>query len=195
VLFRVAFSVAVCAVLTAEAVALKLALVAPAAIVTDDGTFTAVALLDRLTVSPPVGAAAFSFTVQASVAAPVSEPLVQISPLSTGSAVPLKWIEEVVPVEELLVRVNVPTEAPATVGSKLTVSVAVCPAFSVSGKLNPESVKPLPVTAAALTVTASVPDEVSVIVLEAFAPTSANPKFTSVVLSVSSGATLIKLIE
>jgi hypothetical protein len=45
----VAFSVAVCAVLTAATVALKLALVAPAATVTEDGTVADVELLDRVT--------------------------------------------------------------------------------------------------------------------------------------------------
>ena len=77
-------------VLTAETVAVKLALVAPAATVTDAGTVTALLLLDRLTAWPPVPAAAFSVTVQASVPAPVIDPLVQLSPLSTGCPVPLR---------------------------------------------------------------------------------------------------------
>ena len=42
-------SVAVCAVLTAATVAVKLALVEPAATVTEDGTVADVELLDRIT--------------------------------------------------------------------------------------------------------------------------------------------------
>jgi hypothetical protein len=112
-----AFNVTVCAVVTAETVAEKLALVAPAATVTEDGTATAAELLDRLTTWPPVGAAAFSFTVQLSVAALVSEALAQLRLLGIACPVPLREIFEVVPVEELLVRVNVPAVAPALLGS------------------------------------------------------------------------------
>jgi hypothetical protein len=79
-----AVSVAVCAVVTADAVAVKAALVAPAATVTDAGTFTDELLLDRLTVEPPLDAAAVSVTVQASVAAPVSEPAVHFTALSAA---------------------------------------------------------------------------------------------------------------
>jgi hypothetical protein len=71
-------------VLTAEIVAVKLVLVAPAATVTEAGTTTAVSLLDTLTTWPPLPAAAFSVTVQLSVPAPVIDPLVQLNPLSTG---------------------------------------------------------------------------------------------------------------
>ena len=70
---ELAVNVAICVVETAVATAEKLALVAPAATVTEDGTDTAVKLLDRLTVWPPVGAAAINVTVQLSLPAPVSE--------------------------------------------------------------------------------------------------------------------------
>ena len=63
-------------------VAVKLALVAPEATVTDEGTVTAVLLLERLTAWPPLGAAALSVAVQLSVPAPVIDPLVQLSPLT-----------------------------------------------------------------------------------------------------------------
>lgn len=82
-----AISVAVCAEVTAEAVAVKLALDAPAATVTDAGTLTALLLLARLTViAPPV--AAVSVTVQASVTAPVSVPLPQESALNESCEPP-----------------------------------------------------------------------------------------------------------
>ena len=55
--------------------------------------------------------------------------------------------------------VSCPVTAPATVGSNCTLSVAVWFGFNVIGKVTPETVKPLPLTAAALTVTAAVPVE------------------------------------
>ena len=111
--------------LTAEALAEKLALVAPAATVTEEGTVTADELLDRATTWPPVGAAALSVTVQLSVAAAVSEAAEQLSLLGIACPVPLSAIAEVVPVEELLVRVTDPVSAPAFVGSKSMVRVFV----------------------------------------------------------------------
>jgi hypothetical protein len=74
-----AVRVAVCAVLTDETVAVKLAVVEPAATVTDVGTVTALSLLERLTVRPLLGAAAFNATVQESVPAPVIDPLAQLN--------------------------------------------------------------------------------------------------------------------
>jgi len=65
----VAPSVAVVVVLTAATVAVKLALVALAGIVTEAGTVTELLLLDRVTACPPVLAAALSVTVHASVPA------------------------------------------------------------------------------------------------------------------------------
>ena len=126
--------------LTVETVAPKLALAAPAGTVTAAGTATAVALLDRLTAWPPVPAVAFSVTVQVSVPAPVIEPFAQLRPLRTGWPVPLRLIVDAVPVDELLVSVIAPLTAPAAVGLKATVSVAVWPGFSVSGNVTPENV-------------------------------------------------------
>ncbi len=74
-----AVNVAVCVVLTAETVAEKPAVVAPAATVTAAGTVTAELLLARLTLKPPLGAAALSATVQESVPAPVIDPLAQLN--------------------------------------------------------------------------------------------------------------------
>ena len=165
----VAFSVAVCAVLTAATVALKLALVAPAATVTEEGTATADVLLDKATAWPPVGAAAFSVTVQVSVVAFVSEAPAQLRLLGIACPVPVRVTVEVVPVEELLVRVSFPLAGPAVVGLKAIARVADCPAASVNcpaasvdGRLSPERVKPAPLRDPALIVTVPVPDEVSV---------------------------------
>jgi hypothetical protein len=120
-----AVRVTVVAVLTAVTVAVKLALVAPAATVTEAGTVTFELLLARLTAKPPVAAAAFSVTVQLSVPEPVMEPFVQVSPVSTGTPVPLKLTTVDVPVDASLVKVRDPVTAPAVVGSNCTVSVAV----------------------------------------------------------------------
>jgi len=124
-LLALAVRVTVCAVLTEETVAVKVAVVAPAATVTEAGTVTDELLLARFTVNPPVAAAAFSVTVQLSVPDPVNDPLVQLSPLSTGTPVPLRLTPVEVPPEELLVRVSEPEMAPAAVGSNCTVSVVV----------------------------------------------------------------------
>ena len=74
-----AVNVAVCAVVTVVAEAVNLALAAPAVTVTVAGAVTVELLLDRLTVNPPLGAAALSATVQVSVPAPVIVPLVQFN--------------------------------------------------------------------------------------------------------------------
>jgi len=120
-----AVKVTVSELLTAVTVAEKLALEAPEATVTEAGTVTALLLLERLTANPPLAAAAFSVTVQLSVPAPVIEPLAQLSPVSTGTPVPLRLMAVEVPDEELLVRVSDPETAPAAVGSNCTVNVAV----------------------------------------------------------------------
>jgi hypothetical protein len=60
-------------------VAVKLALPSPVATVTEAGTVTAELLLARLTVNPPLGAAALSPTVHVSVPAPVIVPLAQLN--------------------------------------------------------------------------------------------------------------------
>jgi hypothetical protein len=117
--------VTVVAALTAVTVAVKPALIAPDATVTDAGTLIAELLLARLTASPPLAAAGFTVTEQLSVPAPVIEPLVQLSPVSTGTPVPPRLITVDAPVDELLASVNDPEAAPAAVGSNCTVSVVV----------------------------------------------------------------------
>jgi hypothetical protein len=90
-------------------VAVNPALVAFAGTVTVLGIVTAELLLDRLTLSPPLGAAAVSVTVHASVPDPVMVPLLQYSALSAAGAavpVPLRLTTAVLLVDELLVMVS-----------------------------------------------------------------------------------------
>jgi hypothetical protein len=180
----VAVSVAVWFAVTAIAVAVKLALVAPAAIVTDAGTVTALLLLARVTAVALV-AAEVSVTVHASVPAPVSDPLLHISALSVAGAwpVPLRLIAAV-PVALLLI-VTEPVKAPAVAGSKLIVSVAVWPGFKVTGKLIPESPNPVPATAALLMVNATVPEDVNVTVFVMVVLRASVPNATLVLLRLS----------
>jgi hypothetical protein len=92
--------------LTADAVAVNPALVAPAGTVTADGTVTALLLLAKLTVRPPLPAAAFSVTVQGSAANPIRALLVQLSELKVvvlaAAPVPLRLIAIVPLLEALL---------------------------------------------------------------------------------------------
>jgi hypothetical protein len=122
----VALMVAVCAVVTADAVAVKAALVAPLGTIMDAGTVTALLLLLRFTLRPPLFAGKVRLTVQASVVAPVRELLVQETALSAAGAwpVPLRLTVAVPPAVALLVMVRVPVTAPAAVGSKVMTPVA-----------------------------------------------------------------------
>ena len=101
--------VTACAVATEATVAVNPALVAFAGTVTVLGTVTAELLLDRLTLSPPLGAAAVSVTVHASVPDPVMVPLLQYSALSAVGAavpVPLRLTTAELLVDELIVMVS-----------------------------------------------------------------------------------------
>ena len=171
-----AVSVAVCAVPTAEAVAVNPALEAPAATVTDAGTVTAALLLAKLTVRA-LAAAPVSVTVHASVAVPVSDALPHVTPLTAGCPVPLSVT--IPPLAALLLIFTDPLAAPATVGSNPTVSVAVFPGLSVTGVLIPVAENPEPVTETPLIVSAAVPDEVTVTgcVVAMFSPCVPNATF------------------
>jgi hypothetical protein len=156
-----AVSVAVCALETDETVAVKLPVVEPAATVTEEGTETAVLLLARLTAKPPVAAAELRVTEHASVPDPVMVPLVQETPVRTGTPVPVKLTSEF-PDEASPTIVSWPVAAPAAVGSNCTVRVMELPGVKVTGRVGAETVKPVPVTVAELTVTAAAPVEVTV---------------------------------
>jgi hypothetical protein len=180
----VAVSVAVCSVVTDEAVAVNAALEAPAATVTDAGTVTALLLLARLTVRA-LAVAPVSVTVHASVTAPVSDALLHVTPLTAGCPVPLSAI--VPPLVALLPIVTVPLAAPATVGSNPTVSVAVCPGFNVNGTVMPVAENPAPLTATPLIVSAAVPDDVTVTACVVAAFSNSVPNATLVELRLRPG--------
>ena len=82
--------------------------------------------------------------------------------LGAAVLVPLRATTAVLPLDELLLIVICPLAAPAAVGRYCTCSVIDCVGFSVTGKLPPTIVKPVPVMAAEFTVTGEVPVEVSV---------------------------------
>jgi hypothetical protein len=118
-----AVNVTACALVTDETVAVNAALVALAATVTVAGTLTAALLLDRLTLSPPLGAAASSVTLHASLPDPVMDALLHESALSSAvvavAPVPLKLTTTVgLPQLSLLVMLNCPEAAPVVAGSK-----------------------------------------------------------------------------
>lgn len=125
---NVAVSVTDWDALTAEADAVKAALVAFAATVTVAGTVTAELLLDKVTAVPPLGAAALNIKEQASFPAPVNEFCVHESAASVGATVipvPLKLTTAVLPVDELLAIDNCADADPVVVGSNCTAIVAV----------------------------------------------------------------------
>ena len=122
-----AVRVSVWAVVTAETAAVNPTLLDPAGTVTEPGTVTAVLLLDRVTASPLLPAAAVRVTVQTSLPDPVIESLLQLSPLNDASVadcpVPLRLIVAVLG-EALSLMLICPLEVPDTVGSKTTVREA-----------------------------------------------------------------------
>lgn len=128
-----AVNVAVWAVLTAETLAVKPVLVDPAGIVTVAGTVAAALLLDRLTVNPPLCAAAVKVSMHESVLVPVMLPLLQESALNAGIGlpeepdvpVPPRFTTAVDPVEELLLMVSCPAANPVAAGSNCTFSASV----------------------------------------------------------------------
>ena len=166
------------------------ALVALAGTFTVAGTETTPSLLDRVTLWPPLGAAALRVTVQASVPAAVMVPLVQLSELSAAAVavpVPLRLTTAEGLVEELLVMVNCPVAAPAVEGSNCKVSVAAWLGFNVTGNEAPDIVKPVPDSAAALMVTGAVPVDVNVSNFVEAMLTATLPKLMLVELALSAG--------
>jgi hypothetical protein len=187
---EVAVNVAVWVEVTADTVAVKPALWAPAGTVTEAGTATEELLLARDTTRPPVGAAALNDTVHASVVAPVMVPLAHESPVNCPAAdcpVPLRLITCVPLVVALLTTVMEPVASPVVVGSNLTCSVSVCPAFRVTGKVAPDIEKPVPVSVPALMVSGEVPDDVNVTDSVVGVLTVTSPKLSAFVLTLRAG--------
>jgi hypothetical protein len=122
---ELAETVTACATFTAEAVAEKLPLVAPAGSVIEAGTTKDELLLVRLTFRPPLGTAVLVVTVQLSVPAPVIVVLVQLSRVSLGTPRPCSPIFRKDPFDALLVMERLPVADPVAVGSNCNVSVAV----------------------------------------------------------------------
>jgi hypothetical protein len=86
----VAVNVAACAVLTEATVAVKMVLLVPVGTLTEAGTVTDELLLERLTLTPPLGAAPLSVTVQVSVPDPVNDEPLQARAFNVGTvAVPV----------------------------------------------------------------------------------------------------------
>lgn len=109
-----------------------------------------------------------------------SEALVGLIATATGAAaavpVPLKLTVIVLPVELLLVILNLPDAEPATVGMNFTGTVSELPELKVAGKVTVPSLNPVPDTLAALTVTDCPPVEVKVTVSVVVVPTWSLPK-------------------
>ena len=106
-----AVSVTAWAVPTDDTAAANPALVVLAGTVTVAGTVTAPLLLDRLTLSPPLGAAPLRVIVHASVTDPVIDALLQERVLNVAVA-PLPWTLTIAAVldEALVIGLNSPAE-------------------------------------------------------------------------------------
>jgi hypothetical protein len=104
-----------------------------------------------------------------------------------ATPVPLKATAAVLPLAELLLMVSSPVAAPAVVGRNFSCKVTDWFGLSVTGKLPATRLKPVPAIEAELTVTAAVPDDVSVSELVAEEFTLTLPKLRVEALVVSCG--------
>jgi hypothetical protein len=143
------------------------------------GTATALSLLVRLTARPPLAAAAFNVTVQASIADPVMDPLMHVSSVSIGTPVPLSATEVELPFDALLAMVSWPLADPDAVGPNWRVIVTLALAPTVIGMaLSPLNENGCPVRFSSETSTATDPVLVRVITLLTVLPTATCPKLT-----------------
>jgi hypothetical protein len=113
--------------------------------------------------------------------------------LGAAVLVPLRATTAVLPLDELLLIVIWPLAVPAAVGRNCTCSVIDCVGFSVTGKLPPTIVKPVPVIAAELTVTGEVPVDVSVNdwVVAVFTVTLPKLKVAALIVNCGLGAAVL----
>lgn len=98
-----AVSMTDCVEFAGDTLAVKLALLAPAATVTCAGTLTSELLLASPMVNPPLAAGVFTVTVQLSVPDPTMELFAQFNAVSAGTPVPLRPTTVELPIDELLV--------------------------------------------------------------------------------------------
>jgi hypothetical protein len=110
---------------------------------------------------PPLGA---RYTLYPLIGTPDPVGACQLRSTLCGSPVPVRGTVTVEFVDDVLLMVICPVAEPTAVGSKVSVTVTVCPGLSLAGRLTGEAEKPVPVTARELTVTAAVPLEVRVTV-------------------------------
>ena len=80
-----------------------------------------------------------------------------------------------------------PEALPADVGANLAVRVALDPGLTLTGKVNPLALKPVPEAVAAEMISVAFPEFVSVMFCVALLPTFTFPKLTLVGLMVSCG--------
>jgi len=113
----VAVTVADCELPTEATFAVNAAVVAAAATVTELGTDTALLLLARLTLRPPVGAEPDRLTVHASASEPVMDALPQETALTVGATVVPVPLRLTVTAGALLEIVNCPVDELVFVGS------------------------------------------------------------------------------
>ena len=107
-----------------------------------------------------------------------------------GTAEPLKFIENVPFVEELLTMASWPVTDPSVEGENCTVRVVVSPGLRVKGKVNPEIEKPAPLTEAESITTGAVPVELRVTPCVADVPTVTVLKLRLLGLTLSVCATV-----
>jgi hypothetical protein len=105
--------------------------------------------------------------------------------------VPVRATLVVPPLVESLLTVNCPAAAPATVGLNLACSVTDWFGLSVTGKVAPDTLKPVPLTVAALMVTGAVPLDVSVTGCVTGTLSGVLPKFTAAGVTVNCGTVVV----
>jgi hypothetical protein len=171
-----AVSVTDWALLTKAALAVNLAVAAVAGTVIELGTLTALLLLARLTIRPPVGAEPDKVTLHASASDPVIDVLAQDTALMVGGRVVPAPLKATVTVGALLEIVNCPVMAPALLGLNWMVPITDCPGFNVYGRLAPRIENPAPEIEAEEIVIAVVPTAVSVTEFVTAVPTATFPK-------------------
>ena len=191
----VATSLTDCAVETAAAVTVKLALDAVAGIVTEDGAFKFELLLESAIVTPPFGAEPVSVSLQESEPVPAIEPLLQEIALSAGAVLEPAPLRLTVAGVASLAMISCPFTALVVDGLNWTVRTICWPGESVAGKLALDRENPVPVMESDLMVTGDVPDEVRVTDLLTAVPTETLPKASVEALSVSAGADDFELLS